>query len=108
MRISFIIQQIHRQFAGNLLAICWQLIGREAKKSHWMKKSGFNRIKQEFRDQLAANLEKRQSKKQEGRILGSKKSTNAQPGERDCSSKQQPKLKFWSLKLKLPGLVNGF
>ena len=26
-----------------------------------------------------------------------KKSTNAQPGERDCSSKQQPKLNHWSL-----------
>ncbi len=39
-----------------------------------------------------------QAEKKKGRgNLAVKKSTNDQPGERDCSSKQQPKLNHWSL-----------
>jgi len=45
-----------------------------------------------------------QAEKKKGRgNFRVKKSSNAHPGERDCSSKQQPKLNHWSLKVQLTG-----
>ena len=73
-----------------------------------MKESGFNRIKQELRGQLTTNLEKKTVKKTGRKNLAVKKSTNAQPGERDCDPQQRSKLNHWNLKVNLPGLVNGF
>ena len=52
-----------------------------------------------------------QSKRQVGGILESKrvkKSTNATHCEGDCALNQSSGLKFWSLKVNLLVLVNGF